>query len=395
MEAELEKLEYNLGGVRDMKRLPQAALIIDLKTEAIAVAEAERLRDPDHRPGRLERRPERGRLPDPRQRRLDALVRARHRHHRRAVEGARNNWRARRRPSAAPRRRRSAAPRRRRSAAARRRSARARRPRRPPRGGRGGRGRAAARRASAAAGLSRARQAAEPRPGPPNAQRTRPERRRQADARPRAASPDGGLRRRRQGPARPHRRGDDGLQGGPGGVRRRRRQGDRDPARQGSGLGREAQRARRPSEGVVASYIHAGGKVGVLVEVQCETDFVARTDDFQEFAREVAIHIAALNPQLRLDRRDPRGRAASRAARVRGEGARGGQARGRGREDRRGPAREVGARRSSCSSRSTCAPSGTRARRSRSCAPSSPRRPARTSASPASPASRSARRSRA
>ena len=50
------------------------------------------------------------------------------------------------------------------------------------------------------------------------------------------------------------------------------------------------------SEGVVSSYIHAGGKVGVLVEVQCETDFVARTDDFQEFAREVAIHIAALAP---------------------------------------------------------------------------------------------------
>jgi elongation factor Ts len=49
---------------------------------------------------------------------------------------------------------------------------------------------------------------------------------------------------------------------------------------------------RATSEGVVSSYIHATGKVGVLVEVQCETDFVARTDDFQEFAREVAIHIA-------------------------------------------------------------------------------------------------------
>ncbi|MQA74382.1 MAG: translation elongation factor Ts [Solirubrobacterales bacterium] len=49
---------------------------------------------------------------------------------------------------------------------------------------------------------------------------------------------------------------------------------------------------RATSEGVVTSYIHAGGQVGVLVEVQCETDFVARTDDFQEFAREVAIHIA-------------------------------------------------------------------------------------------------------
>jgi small subunit ribosomal protein S2 len=46
MEAELEKLEYNLGGVRDMKRLPQAVLVIDLKTEAIAVAEAKRLRIP-------------------------------------------------------------------------------------------------------------------------------------------------------------------------------------------------------------------------------------------------------------------------------------------------------------------------------------------------------------
>jgi elongation factor Ts len=49
---------------------------------------------------------------------------------------------------------------------------------------------------------------------------------------------------------------------------------------------------RSTSEGVVASYIHANGKLGVLVEVLCETDFVARNDDFQEFAREVALHIA-------------------------------------------------------------------------------------------------------
>jgi elongation factor Ts len=49
---------------------------------------------------------------------------------------------------------------------------------------------------------------------------------------------------------------------------------------------------RATSEGIVSSYIHATGKVGVLVEVQCETDFVARTAEFQEFAREVAIHIA-------------------------------------------------------------------------------------------------------
>ena len=49
---------------------------------------------------------------------------------------------------------------------------------------------------------------------------------------------------------------------------------------------------RVTSEGVVASYIHATGRVGVLVEVQCETDFVARGEEFQEFAREIAIHIA-------------------------------------------------------------------------------------------------------
>ena len=49
---------------------------------------------------------------------------------------------------------------------------------------------------------------------------------------------------------------------------------------------------RATGEGVVASYIHANGRVGVLVEVQCETDFVARSDEFQEFADEVAIHIA-------------------------------------------------------------------------------------------------------
>jgi elongation factor Ts len=49
---------------------------------------------------------------------------------------------------------------------------------------------------------------------------------------------------------------------------------------------------RATSEGIVASYIHATGRVGVLVEVQCETDFVARGDEFREFAREVAIHIA-------------------------------------------------------------------------------------------------------
>ena len=54
--------------------------------------------------------------------------------------------------------------------------------------------------------------------------------------------------------------------------------------------------ARTASEGVVQSYVHATGKIGVLVEINCETDFVARNDDFQEFARDVALHIAAAAP---------------------------------------------------------------------------------------------------
>ena len=53
---------------------------------------------------------------------------------------------------------------------------------------------------------------------------------------------------------------------------------------------------REATEGTVQSYIHANGKVGVLVEVDCNTDFVARNEDFVSFAREVALHIAAASP---------------------------------------------------------------------------------------------------
>ena len=60
----------------------------------------------------------------------------------------------------------------------------------------------------------------------------------------------------------------------------------------------EKRSGRSTSEGVVGSYIHMGGKVGVLVEVGCESDFVARTDEFQQLVREVAMHIAAANPQV-------------------------------------------------------------------------------------------------
>src|ERR1700741_4792115 len=56
--------------------------------------------------------------------------------------------------------------------------------------------------------------------------------------------------------------------------------------------------ARVTSEGAVASYIHAGGKIGVLVEVNCESDFVARTDDFKELVHDIAMHIAASDPKF-------------------------------------------------------------------------------------------------
>src|SRR5690242_9527049 len=55
---------------------------------------------------------------------------------------------------------------------------------------------------------------------------------------------------------------------------------------------------RITSEGSVASYIHAGGKIGVLVEVNCESDFVARTEDFKELVHEIAMHIAASDPKF-------------------------------------------------------------------------------------------------
>jgi elongation factor Ts len=60
--------------------------------------------------------------------------------------------------------------------------------------------------------------------------------------------------------------------------------------------GKKATRAAQ--QGVVGSYIHAGSQLGVLVEVNCESDFVARTDDFQELVRDIAMHIAAADPQF-------------------------------------------------------------------------------------------------
>ncbi len=65
------------------------------------------------------------------------------------------------------------------------------------------------------------------------------------------------------------------------------------------GLSQAAKRAGRvAAEGVVGSYIHAGGKIGVLVEINCETDFVGRTDDFQALVRDIGMHIAASDPRF-------------------------------------------------------------------------------------------------
>jgi elongation factor Ts len=65
------------------------------------------------------------------------------------------------------------------------------------------------------------------------------------------------------------------------------------------GVATAAKKATRTtSEGSVASYIHAGGKIGVLVEVNCESDFVARTDDFKNLVHDIAMHIAATDPRF-------------------------------------------------------------------------------------------------
>jgi elongation factor Ts len=74
--------------------------------------------------------------------------------------------------------------------------------------------------------------------------------------------------------------------------------------------------AREATEGIVASYIHSNGQVGVLVEVDCSTDFVARTDKFQAFAREVALHIAASPQTLAVSEDDVPAEAMERERRI-------------------------------------------------------------------------------
>ncbi|MGH7792447.1 MAG: translation elongation factor Ts [Thermodesulfobacteriota bacterium] len=70
------------------------------------------------------------------------------------------------------------------------------------------------------------------------------------------------------------------------------------------GVAKVAKRSGRETpEGTITSYIHAGGKIGVIVEINCETDFVARNEEFQAFAKEIAMQIAAANPSY-INRQD-------------------------------------------------------------------------------------------
>lgn len=84
---------------------------------------------------------------------------------------------------------------------------------------------------------------------------------------------------------------------------------------------------RTTSEGLISSYIHAGGTIGVLIEVQCETDFVARSEEFHDFAHEVALHVAASAPlhvsvdEIRAEASDAERRVFEQAAREGGKPA--------------------------------------------------------------------------
>ncbi len=129
----------------------------------------------------------------------------------------------------------------------------------------------------------------------------------------------------------------------------------------------QAQAAKRAgaevSEGAVQSYIHAGNQIGVLVEVNCQTDFVARNDAFVEFARDLALHIAAARPLAVADDDIP-SEEREREARLRPPSA-------PGRRRARGSfsPTSMPATRSASSSRSTARPTSSRATRSSSSSP--------------------------
>ena len=108
------------------------------------------------------------------------------------------------------------------------------------------------------------------------------------------------------------------------------------------GLAQAAKRAGRiAKDGIIGHYIHMGGKVGVLVEVNCETDFVARTPEFQTLAKEIAMHIAAASP-LVVKREDLPGDTLEKEREIYPRAVRGTEQAGqRDRQDRRGQARKL------------------------------------------------------
>ena len=319
MQAELAKLEYNLGGVRDMDRLPDAVFVTDLKTEEIAVREAARLRIPII--GLVDTNCD----PTP----VDYVIPGNDDAIRScqlvigtiggAIETGAGAWRV---QEETPHRRGDGAAAQgggRAQEARGGREERAWRPRRPPkkprrpsrRAGRGSCRRGGAPSSQAAGDARTSTPPAAPAPkarGPRPLRQPAPGRAPAARCRPscgRAAPADsergGGLMsvtaadvkalRDRTGAA---------MMDCKAALSRGRRATSTGRSRSSASRARPrppSAKGRGTDEGVVASYIHANDKVGAMVEVQCETDFVARNEDFKAFAYEVALHVAATAPR--------------------------------------------------------------------------------------------------
>ncbi len=291
IEEEIERLNRHFGGIKEMTKLPAALYVVDPSMEYIAIAEANRCRHPDRRHGRHELQPEPAGLPHPVQRR---------RHSRRA-------------PGDGPHRRR--------------------RPRGP-----------------AAPRLRRRRRGVPVRRGPERATALRPTSRLPALSKRKHRQP-----KRNLSPAR-HRslpRLNSETLPATTAARRRAHEDEEEHVditldmikslreRSGAGImdckraleasegnedkamqflleagiasaGKKA--ARETSQGLVESYIHGGGRIGVIVEVACETDFVARTPDFQTLAKNIAMQIAAMNPLVVSEEQIPRASTACRTS---------------------------------------------------------------------------------
>ena len=273
---EIEKMNRYFGGIKDMNRLPGALFIVDPPMERIAVTEAMRMRHPDHRHVRHELQPGRDRLPDPVERRRDPRGQAHRQQDRR----------------------------------------------------RGHRGAATsqgyASEADDTEGLDMASLAAS---GASPHRRTIRRPLHRADR----SSP----RRRQRTPMRPQRLSDRRSSVAQGrteiavaitaeDVKHLREQtgagvmdckkaldeagGDFEKAvkvlREKGIATAEKKSDRETSQGIIDSYIHAGGRIGVLVEVNCETDFVARTDDFKQLVHDVAMQIAGIPTTLAITEED-------------------------------------------------------------------------------------------